>query len=105
MERKMENRDNESTKMLKDAARKATYEIFSLGFGLRLGKYLEEGVEPEKTIGDLLVGVVEEELQDHVYAVPGGIDIPEAHRSKSPLTKNYSKICKQALDLYLERRM
>lgn len=101
MEEKMPGENKGTAKELQDAAGKAAYEIFSLGFGLRISRRLEEGVEPEKTIGDLLVGVVEEELQDNMY---GSIDILEAHRVRSPLTKNYSNLCRQALDLYIVHR-
>ncbi len=87
-----------TAKELQDAARKATYEIFSSGFGLRLGKRLEEGLDNRQTIGDLLVDVVEEELQDSIYA---HIDVLEAHRNRLPLTQKYSNLCRQALDLYL----
>lgn len=71
-------------------------------FGIAFENELHRRLNPTatvgltKTLGALLVEIVEDVMQNAGYA-----HVLEAYRQKDPLTSKYSPLCRQALDLFI----
>ncbi len=83
-------------KELKQAARKANIQLFSPDFEHNLIRKVKS-TDPARTVGDLLVETVEETLQNSLYQ---GLDILALCKAQDSNTRDYSNVCRQALDLY-----
>ncbi|MBI5066384.1 hypothetical protein HZA97_09195 [Candidatus Woesearchaeota archaeon] len=86
---------------LKSAAMRGTVQLFDNSFRFNLFNKFKKDVNPEGSLGDLLAETLFETLGEELFK---GIDVVALYQSGDRDTKDYSQICKQALDLYLAKR-
>ncbi len=85
---------------LKSAAMRGTVQLFDNSFRFNLFNKFKKDVNPEESLGDLLAETLTETLGEDLFR---GIDVVSLYKSNDFNTRDYSQICKQALDLYLEK--
>lgn len=86
---------------LKSAAMRGTVQLFDNSFRFNLFNKFKKDVNPEKSLGDLLTETLTETLGEDIFKE---IDVVSLYKSNDSNTRDYSQICKQALDIYLAKK-